>query len=125
MSLAGVQTKLAVAMEDGSVHIPIDGAPSTHALKPVSDKLSGSVQNEAFCLTLAAKAGILTPNATTGTAVARSYLLVERFDRWHDGQRWRHLHQEDFCQALGNRPRRNTRTLSTDTGARRCWTSSV
>ncbi len=104
MSLAGVQTKLAVAMQDGYVHIPIDGAPSTHVLKPDSDRLPGTVQNEAFCLTLAAIAGIPTPNVTTGTAGARSYLLVERYDRRHDGQRWRRLHQEDFCQALGYPP---------------------
>jgi serine/threonine-protein kinase HipA len=104
MSLAGVQTKLAVAMEGRVVHIPFDGAPSTHVLKPDSDRLPGLVQNEAFCLTLAAKAGIPTPNITTGIAGARSYLLVERYDRRHDGQRWRRLHQEDFCQALGYPP---------------------
>jgi serine/threonine-protein kinase HipA len=104
MSLAGVQTKLAVAMEGGVVHIPFDGAPSTHVLKPDSDRLPGLVQNEAFCLTLAAKAGVPTPNITTGIAGARSYLLVERYDRRHDGQRWRRLHQEDFCQALGYPP---------------------
>ncbi|WP_430642419.1 HipA domain-containing protein [Bradyrhizobium sacchari] len=30
--------------------------------------------------------------------------MVERYDRRHDGKRWRRLHQEDFCQALGRPP---------------------
>ena len=120
MLLAGVQTKLAVAMQNGAVHIPIDGAPSTHVLKPDSDRLPGGVQNEAFCLTLAAKAGIPTPNVTTGTAGARSYLLVERYDRRHDGQRWRRLHQEDFCQALGYPPEELSRRLPGPVAARPC-----
>ena len=54
MSLAGVQTKLAVAVDQtGCVCIPMNGSPSTHILKPDAPRLWGSVQNEAFCLTLA------------------------------------------------------------------------
>ncbi|WP_430649822.1 HipA domain-containing protein [Bradyrhizobium sacchari] len=45
-----------------------------------------------------------TDGDETGTAGERSYLLVERYDRRHDGKRWRRLHQEDFCQALGRPP---------------------
>jgi len=48
MSLAGAQSKLAVAIdEDGCICIPMNGSPSTHILKPESPSLSGSVQNEA------------------------------------------------------------------------------
>ncbi|WP_271608642.1 HipA domain-containing protein [Bradyrhizobium sp. CCBAU 21359] len=104
MSLAGVQTKLAVALDGDTLHIPIDGAPSTHIIKPDGERLPGPVQNEAFCLTLARMIGIPTPKVTTGTAGKRSYLLVERYDRRHDDKRWRRLHQEDFCQALGRPP---------------------
>lgn len=104
MSLAGVQTKLAVAVDGDTIFIPIDGAPSTHIIKPDGERLPGAVQNEAFCLTLARMVGIPTPNVTTGLAGTRSYLLVERYDRRNDGKRWRRLHQEDFCQALGRPP---------------------
>ncbi len=105
MSLAGVQTKLAVAIDAaGRVCIPINGSPSTHILKPDSPRLWGGVQNEAFCLTLARRLKIPTPNISTGQVGKRSYLLVQRYDRTLVGGRWRRLHQEDYCQALGKPP---------------------
>ena len=105
MSLAGAQAKLAVAVnEDGHICIPMNGSPSTHILKPDSPRLPGSVQNEAFCLTLARRMKIPTPNVTTGQAGQRTYLLVKRYDRTDVSGRWRRLHQEDFCQALGKLP---------------------
>jgi serine/threonine-protein kinase HipA len=105
MSLAGVQTKLAVSLDaSGRICVPLNGSPSTHILKPDSLRFCGSVQNEAFCLTLARRLKIPAPNITTGQAGQRAYLLVERYDRLHDGSRWRRLHQEDYCQALGLPP---------------------
>jgi serine/threonine-protein kinase HipA len=105
MSLAGVQTKLAVAIDDaGRVCIPMNGSPSTHILKPDAPRLWGGVQNEAFCLTLARRMRIPTPDVTTGQAGKRTYLLVKRYDRTGIGGRWRRLHQEDYCQALGKPP---------------------
>jgi len=105
MSLAGAQSKLAVAVdEDGRICIPMNGSPSTHILKPDSPRLCGSVQNEAFCLTLARRMKIPTPNVTTGRAGKRTYLLVNRYDRTDVGGRWRRLHQEDYCQALRTPP---------------------
>src|SRR6476469_3086736 len=102
MSLAGVQTKLAVALDQtGCICIPMNGSPSTHILKPDAPRLRGSVQNEAFCLTLARRMKIPTPSVTTGQAGKRTYLLVKRFDRTEISGRWRRLHQEDYCQALG------------------------
>src|SRR6202023_2964364 len=75
MSLAGAQTKLAVAVDDtGRICIPMNGSPSTHILKPDSPRLWGGVQNEAFCLTLARRMKIPTPNITTGRVGKRSYL---------------------------------------------------
>ncbi len=105
MSLAGAQTKLAVAVDDtGRVCIPMNGSPSTHILKPDAPRLWGGVQNEAFCLTLARRMKLPTPNITTGQAGKRTYLLVQRYDRTDVGGRWRRLHQEDYCQALGTPP---------------------
>lgn len=105
MSLAGVQTKIAVAVDPaGTLHIPLNGSPSTHILKPDADRLWGSVENEAFCLTLARRCGLAVPRIATGSAGKRRYLLVERYDRRQQDGRWRRLHQEDFCQALGKPP---------------------
>jgi serine/threonine-protein kinase HipA len=105
MSLAGGQTKLPVAVDgEGRICIPMNGSPSTHILKPESLRLCGSVQNEAFCLTLARGMKIPTPEITTGRAGNRTYLLARRYDRADVGGRWRRLHQEDYCQALGKPP---------------------
>jgi serine/threonine-protein kinase HipA len=105
MSLAGAQTKLAVAVDDaGRICIPMNGSPSTHILKPDAPRLWGGVQNEAFCLTLARRMRIPTLDVTTGQAGKRTYLLVKRYDRTDVGGRWRRLHQEDYCQALGKPP---------------------
>jgi serine/threonine-protein kinase HipA len=105
MSLAGVQTKLAVSRDgDGRLYVPMNEAPSTHILKPDSDRLQGSVQNEAYCLALARRCGLTVPPITTGRAGRRTYFLIGRYDRLADGRRWRRLHQEDFCQVLGKPP---------------------
>ena len=105
MSLAGVQTKLAVRMlDDGRLGIPINGAASSHILEPDSPRLAGGVQNEAFYLTLAQLCGIEAPDVTTGRAGDRTYLLATRYDRVPDGTQLRRSHQEDFCQALGYPP---------------------
>jgi serine/threonine-protein kinase HipA len=117
MSLAGAQTKLAVAIDDkGQVCIPMNGSPSTHILKPAAPRLWGSVQNEAFCLTLARRMKIPTPKITTGQAGKRTYLLAQRYDRVCADGRWRRLHQEDYCQALGIPP--SAKYESNQTGIR-------
>jgi serine/threonine-protein kinase HipA len=117
MSLAGAQSKLAVAVDEGGhICIPMNGSPSTHILKPDSPRLRGSVQNEAFCLTLARRMKIPTPNIATGKAGKRTFLLVKRYDRTDVGGRWRRLHQEDYCQALGIPP--SAKYESNQTGIR-------
>jgi serine/threonine-protein kinase HipA len=105
MSLAGVQSKLGVAIDGkGRICVPVNGAPSTWILKPDSERLFGGVQNEALCLVLARRLGLNAPEVTTGKAGTRSYLMVKRYDRVEQQGRWRRLHQEDFCQALGKPP---------------------
>ncbi len=104
MSLAGAQDKLPVALIDGQIAVPINGAPSTHILKPDNPRLPGSVQNEALCMSLARRMGLDVAPVTTGVAGERSYLLVSRYDRAGSGNEVRRLHQEDFCQALGRAP---------------------
>lgn len=104
MSLAGAQDKLPVAVIDGQIAVPINGAPSTHILKPDNPRLPGSVQNEALCMVLANRMGLDVAPVTTGVAGERSYLLVSRYDRAGTGNDVRRLHQEDFCQALARPP---------------------
>jgi len=106
MSLAGAQEKLPVAvLPDGTLGIPINGAPSTHILKPdARRRLWGSVQNETLCMMLANRCGLKTAGVKTGRAGERSYLLVTRYDRVQRDGRWFRIHQEDFCQALGKLP---------------------
>ena len=117
MSLAGVQSKIGVAIDaEGRICIPVDGAPSTFILKPDSERLFGGTQNEALCLVLARRCGLKAPTVTTGRAGARSYLLVTRYDRLEQAGRWRRLHQEDFCQALGKPP--SAKYESNQTGVR-------
>jgi serine/threonine-protein kinase HipA len=55
-------------------------------------------------LILAKRLQIPTPAISTGLAGKRCYLLVQRYDRTNGSGRWRRLHQEDFCQALGKPP---------------------
>jgi serine/threonine-protein kinase HipA len=106
MSLAGLQDKLPVFLTtEGALAIPLDGTPSTHILKPDVRRLSGSVQNEAFCMVLARLCGLAVAEVTTGRAGQRTYLLVTRYDRLTDQNGIvRRIHQEDFCQLLGLLP---------------------
>lgn len=105
MSLAGAQEKLGVVLVDGQIAIPIDGMPSTHILKPDVASMKASVQNEAFCLTLAGLVGLEAAKVTTGRAKTRSYILVERYDRVMTQGGTRRIHQEDLAQTLGVFPR--------------------
>jgi len=106
MSLAGVQEKLPVFVADnGKISIPLEGAPSTHIIKPDSTRLAGSVENEAYCLALARHCGLDAAEARMGHAGERRYLLVRRYDRFIDEQKQiRRLHQEDLCQLTGHFP---------------------
>jgi serine/threonine-protein kinase HipA len=103
--LAGAQAKLPVAVDgDGRICIPHAGAPSTHLLKPGREHQFGGVQNEALCLTLARRCGLAAPAVSTGRAGDRSYLLIERYDRYRQAGCWHRLHQESLFQALGDTP---------------------
>ncbi|MBR0851674.1 type II toxin-antitoxin system HipA family toxin [Bradyrhizobium diazoefficiens] len=105
MSLAGAQDKLPVVRyPDGGIGLALDGAPTTHILKPANKHFNNAVENEAFCLRLAAKAKLDVAECTIGKAEDLDYLLVKRYDRVPEGRGLRRLHQEDFCQATGHIP---------------------
>ncbi len=121
LSLAGGQEKsvLAVLGPDGrtkpglcgsgdQLAIPLDGAPSTVILKPDNPHhLEGTVENEAYCMSLATAVGLEAAEVGTLQARGRTALIVVRYDRAFtpDGH-VRRLHQEDFAQVLGVFPER-------------------
>jgi serine/threonine-protein kinase HipA len=68
-------------------------------------RLSGTTENEAFVMRLAAAVGLEVAPVELRTAEGRPFLLVGRYDRRRDEAGFvRRLHQEDFCQALGVLP---------------------
>ncbi|MFZ0958159.1 MAG: type II toxin-antitoxin system HipA family toxin [Candidatus Sulfotelmatobacter sp.] len=106
LSLAGAQDKIAVRIEGKDISLPLGGAPSTHILKPAVERFAGVVFNEAFCMSLAAVAGLPAAKVETRIVEDIEYLLVERYDRVHQknaegATTLDRLHQEDFCQAQG------------------------
>ncbi len=116
MSLAGGQSKVPVVLDaGGQLGLPRGRTPSTHILKPPSSERTGSgrpaypglVENEAFCLRLAANCGLTAAQVTVRRFADATVLVVERYDRLRlpSGEATR-LHQEDTCQALGIEPGR-------------------
>ena len=107
LSLAGAQDKIAVRVSENKISIPLGESPSTHILKPAIERFAGVVFNEAFCMNLARKIGVMAANTEIGKVGAIDFLLVERYDRRFTShapgapQSLNRLHQEDFCQALG------------------------
>ena len=112
ISVAGAQEKTALLKIDRDWCIPRGITPTSHIIKlPIGEihqpsatlDLSESVDNEYFCLALAAALGIGVPNAEIINAGDVRALAVERFDR-----RWNREHtmllrlpQEDLCQVFG------------------------
>ena len=106
VSLAGVQEKLLLTrMPDGRWGRPVDGTPSTHILKPEIAAYPHTVENEAFCMRVAANLGLEVASVQTAEIDARKLIVVERYDRkiGADGSVER-IHQEDLCQATGVPP---------------------
>lgn len=101
LSLAGAQDKLPVVFDGWKVGLPMHGSPSTHILKSPIAGVSGSVINEAFCMSLAKATGYSVADVAVFQAGRHEVLLVERYDRLSRGGVPSRLHQEDFCQALG------------------------
>jgi serine/threonine-protein kinase HipA len=104
LSLAGAQNKVPVYVDDGGIHKATGSLATTHILKPpirAAIALPHTVENEAFCIQLAGKLGLLVPKAQVRAVRNQNFYLVERFDRRSEQGRIERLHQEDFCQALG------------------------
>ncbi|MGH3732108.1 MAG: HipA domain-containing protein [Acidimicrobiales bacterium] len=108
LSLAGEQRKLVlVRREDGGWALPADGIPSTHILKPQhqNSDWSHTVENEAYAMQLAKVVGLNVASVAVVDIGGQRVLVVERFDRTTENGQIERVHQEDFCQAFGLRPR--------------------
>lgn len=101
LSLAGAQNKIALRLDDSGYAIPKNESPSTHLLKPELSRFPGLAENEAYCLKLAASAGLNTCQAEAIQLGPYRCLLVNRYDRVSRDGAVERLHQEDFCQAMG------------------------
>jgi len=104
MSLGGAQEKLLVARIGDSWAMPLDGAPSTHILKPEPERWPGLALAEAWALTVAAGATAASEVAASNDLGSRPVLVVTRYDRPVRAAVITRLHQEDLCQALGLPP---------------------
>ncbi|PZA10034.1 type II toxin-antitoxin system HipA family toxin [Rhodopseudomonas palustris] len=105
LSLAGAQDKLAVCVEGDAIGLARGGRPTTHILKPFIQALDGSVENELFCMRLAARLKLPAPDVALRRSEQTTFLLIERYDRMKQpGGRIIRLHQEDFCQTLSVPP---------------------
>lgn len=105
LSLAGAQDKLAVGYDNGQVLLIKGGAPTTHILKPMIERIKDSAHNEFFVMQLAQLVGLDVAESSLHFVGDTPYYLVKRYDREIDKNGVvRRLHQEDFCQALGIAP---------------------
>ena len=102
LSLAGAQEKLPLTYVDGKYYLPKNGAPSTHIVKPTgSGDLSSLAANEYICTKLAKGCGLPTSKMELKRIDNVEFLLINRYDRICEGNRFSRIHQEDMCQALG------------------------
>lgn len=105
LSLAGAQGKIAIMIREGRYFLSLDGSPSTHILKPQSPHFEGLVENEHFCMALAAGTGLDVAKTEIGHIDGQKFLQVARYDRQADSTGiFQRIHQEDFCQALAVPP---------------------
>jgi serine/threonine-protein kinase HipA len=113
ISIAGAQEKTALLWHGGHWLKPHGTTPTTHIFKtqigtlPNGIDLSNSVENEFYCLKLAAAFDLPVNKANIRTFGATKALVIERFDRrWTSDGRLLRLPQEDCCQALSVPPTR-------------------
>ncbi|MDD2941943.1 MAG: HipA domain-containing protein [bacterium] len=103
-AVAGVQPKISDQMI--SFPLSIAGRDKRYILKLTPERYPGIIRNEHFFMETARACGL--PTARTQVvkdAAGHEGLLVERFDRRHDGKNsFIRFHQEDACQFLDRYP---------------------
>ncbi|MDQ8195099.1 type II toxin-antitoxin system HipA family toxin [Coraliomargarita sp. SDUM461004] len=103
-SLAGAQSKTALQRRGEKWYLPWGREPTTHILKPPRPDIDGHVENEHFCLRLAAALGLSVAKSEVLRFGKETAIAVERYDRIMMNRRLTRVHQEDACQVLGVHP---------------------
>ena len=105
-SLPGAQPKIALfRTDDGRWAIPRDATPTTHILKPAVPPLSQHHVNEFVTMEAARTMGLdVADDFLLKTSAGDHVFVSTRYDRAERDGRWRRLHQEDLCQAMGLLP---------------------
>jgi serine/threonine-protein kinase HipA len=103
-SLAGAQPKTALFFDGQRYGVPAGRTPTTHILKPPVPELDGHPENEHVCLGLARALGLPSASSAVHRFDGEIAIVIERYDRIHQGSRWYRIHQEDGCQALSVLP---------------------
>ena len=96
-SLPGEHIKLAIQAEKDHMYLPLGHQWSTHIVKPAYPDRRESLENEAFCMSLAKAVGLPITNTSFKQGLS-NYLLIERFDRRSAGGEVMPVHAEDFNQ---------------------------
>jgi serine/threonine-protein kinase HipA len=103
-SLAGAQAKTALLQLNGRWGEPSGSIPTTHILKPAVAGFDDHDLNEHLCLRAARQAGLLAVRTKVSQFKDESAVVVDRYDRYIQGEVIVRVHQEDLCQALGIPP---------------------
>ena len=103
-SLGGVQDKVLLTRDDKGWQLPLEGAPSSHILKPEPARFAGLVLGEAWALVAAAAVTTAAQAEVRRVVDHRPALVVTRYDRVRTDDGLRRLHQEDLCQVIGFMP---------------------
>lgn len=101
MSLAGVQNKIGMKVEDQQFFLPQGTAPSSHILKPDNNNpdFEFCPANEYFCMCLARALDLNVPDVEL-LHIPEPLYLIKRYDRLFEAGYIKRLHQIDLCQLL-------------------------
>jgi serine/threonine-protein kinase HipA len=80
-SLAGAQPKIALYRDGERWGVPSGRTPTTHVLKPRTGDLEGLVENEHYCLSLAAAVGLPVARSEVCRFGKETCIVSTRFDR--------------------------------------------
>lgn len=100
LSLAGVQNKLNVYVDNNQLYLAEDRYASTHIIKFASPLYPSIVLNELYCMRLAKALSIDVPDVCLFSVEQHHSLLVTRFDRRLVKEGVEKRHMIDGCQAL-------------------------
>jgi len=100
LSISGVQAKLSMKLNKAKKELEVVAEGGEYILKPQIQTFPNIPQNENLCMNIAAGLGIEVPcHSLINLKDNSPAYIVKRFDRIK-GEK---LHQEDFCQILGEK----------------------